>query len=88
MKKSKVKFLEDKYPKVLSSVRRRLGLSSDTDASLDDRIERLSNKEIVMSYTAWKLGVSYDWEHPNVVFKDLNNYLQNEADSWGDLLDV
>lgn len=88
MKKSKVKFLKDKYPKVLSSVRRRLGLSSDNDASLDDRIEKLSNKEIVMSYTAWNLGVSYAWEHPSVVFKDLNNYLQNEADSWGDLLDV
>lgn len=73
--KTNVQILEENG--ILGDIRKRLGLSKD-DALLDQAINGMTADELLIEYSAWKLGSGAWWAIFKRIFDELQKG-QNEA---------
>ncbi len=57
----------------LGDVRQRLGADGENDKSQDERINSMSNFELVGAYSAWHLGTNDWWVSMKIMFDELED---------------
>lgn len=73
-KKSNVLLLKRIDIKALGAIRQRLGADNENDTSYDDKIEKLTNSELMEKYIGWHLGDSWWWQNPKSIFDRLEAF--------------
>jgi|GEM_PF-1881565 len=67
--KTNVEKLEDIG--ILGEIRQRLGAEDKLDESKDEKINNLSNHQLISAWCAWKIGDKFWWEKMKQMFDRL-----------------